>query len=178
MIQEGGRRCILEEGHDHTYDGGPVGTGHQFLAPAPEVFGVDRPEWANAVAQDVANAMGTDLTVIDADGSRTFKAAQPMVDDGDVTCGLSDEGPDGAAKGLEALWRQAAQRELQTHAAWRSGQRARVLETVLTFIRQSERDWHRLHQASGRNERGAIEDAKSLHDAQVAELLNRIGEAL
>ena len=69
-----------------------------------------------------------------------------------------------------------ARRRLEGYADQR---RARVLREVLDFLEASEADWDSVRtRADVWDGQDAIDEAKSLHDAQLVELFARIGGAL
>lgn len=127
--------------------------------------------------------------------------AEAPVYSGDIACMEADQTPEGSVKATLAL-ADVAGRAFRTRmlAVTRSAMvdameqagasvRRRVGEAVLTYLQASERDWQQLWERvcnrmpdgsflEFRHPADAIEEAKKLHDAQVAELFTRIGEAL
>jgi hypothetical protein len=157
-----GYRCQAEEGHDTG-----VGTPHLFAAPMPVS--------AEDAARELSARMGVPCTAVDVPLS--------PVPAGELPAG--DGSPERAAVRLGALWAQAGQDVGGLAVNVLNGMRARVVGAILDYLRASEVDWAQLAAVPpGWSERTAdvrlhaVEDCKQLHDAQVAELLERIGDAL
>ncbi len=157
-------RCLEEEGHDTG-----VGTPHRFAAPNP----IAAAQAAMQAARELTARLGIPCTVVG-------------VDDGDVTCAQADDSPEGVARQVGALLGASDERMRLQALAQAEGhligtshrRRERVLAAVLEFLTASERDWQRLWGVGDMAAQAAFEEAKLLHDAQLAELLSRIGEAL
>jgi hypothetical protein len=169
-------RCLEEEGHDTG-----VGTPHRFAAPNP----VAAAHAAMQAARELTTRLGIPCTVVGVGGVAGVRL-EVSQDEGDVTCAQADDSPEGVARQVGALlgasderMRLQAMAQAEGHLIGTSHRRReRVLAAVLAFLEASDSDWQRLWGIGDMAAQAAFEEAKQLHDAQLAELLSRIGEAL
>lgn len=144
-----------------------------------------------ATIATLGNTLGCILGSGHEGGHAWGRLPPPPPDDGDVTCAQADDTPEGAAKQAMALaeisakalrsrilavTRSATVDTLNTCGA---ALRRRIRVAVLAYLRASEHDWQRLWDLNAKYEGAQIvEEAKRLHDAQLAQLFTLIGEAL
>ena len=158
-----------EEGHDTG-----VGTPHRFVAPPPVS--------AEQVAAELSARMGVPCAVVPVwDGRSVVDSlveGPAVVDDGDVTCAQADSGPEGALAQLLAMV-EMVQSDLSRQAWERErNRRARVRDEAIAYLKRSEDDWAALAKCAEGETATWVVEAKQLHDAQVAELFERIGAVL
>jgi hypothetical protein len=170
-----GRRCQEEEGHDTG-----VGTPHLLFTDAGALPS------AEVAARELSQRLGIPCTAIPVGegrcavcGETRAKCAGVLRDDGDLTCAQADGTPEGAARQAVALAERVAADLCEVARERGRNQRARVLEVIVAYLAESERDWQAMFVAAPAEAAvTAIQDAKQLHDAQLAELFERIGAAL